>query len=329
MDRFSCTSTNTTKIGQRWNLFFTGGRPFLLEPLPVLAPAQTQPKLVRDGIIFLLGVDCFSWSHSQCLHQHKHNQNWSKRDRFFFFLVGVDRFSCTSTNTTKIGQRWNYFFTVSLAPAQTQPKLVKQMELIFFFLLGVDRFSCTSINTTKIGQRWNKKTIWGWMHADIYAHASVLSCFLGLSPPTVWRNLMRTLTVRLFGVILVNRCMQMRRLHFQWCSQFRKSLEEGGQEARLGARFSLIPCWHWCALGRSRLFPRRHRFLTEEEYILEGEVETKKALSELRQYCRSPDCNAWKVISRLNSPSRSVFCLFCFVAWWLCWVWDFFYIYFF
>ncbi|XP_076455998.1 nuclear envelope integral membrane protein 1-like isoform X2 [Babylonia areolata] len=61
----------------------------------------------------------------------------------------------------------------------------------------------------------------------------------------------------------------------------------------------------WLKNLRFRYFPPRHRFLTEEEYIRQGEVETRKALKELQEYCRSPDCNAWKVISRLQSPSRS------------------------
>ena len=46
------------------------------------------------------------------------------------------------------------------------------------------------------------------------------------------------------------------------------------------------------------------RLLTEEEYRLQGEVETRKALEQLREYCNSPDCSAWKTISRIQSPKR-------------------------
>ncbi|XP_055973568.1 nuclear envelope integral membrane protein 1 [Sorex fumeus] len=46
------------------------------------------------------------------------------------------------------------------------------------------------------------------------------------------------------------------------------------------------------------------RLLTEEEYRLQGERETKKALEDLREYCNSPDCSAWKTISRIKSPKR-------------------------
>lgn len=46
------------------------------------------------------------------------------------------------------------------------------------------------------------------------------------------------------------------------------------------------------------------RLLTEEEYRLQGEVETRKALEQLREYCNSPDCSAWKTVSRIQSPKR-------------------------
>ncbi|XP_049639618.1 nuclear envelope integral membrane protein 1 isoform X2 [Suncus etruscus] len=46
------------------------------------------------------------------------------------------------------------------------------------------------------------------------------------------------------------------------------------------------------------------RLLTEEEYRIQGEIETKKALEDLRVYCNSPDCSAWKTISRIQSPKR-------------------------
>ncbi|KAM9072544.1 nuclear envelope integral membrane protein 1 isoform 1-T1 [Megaptera novaeangliae] len=46
------------------------------------------------------------------------------------------------------------------------------------------------------------------------------------------------------------------------------------------------------------------RLLTEEEYRIQGEVETRKALEKLREYCNSPDCSAWKTVSRIQSPKR-------------------------
>ncbi|XP_047740031.1 nuclear envelope integral membrane protein 1 isoform X2 [Hyalella azteca] len=51
-----------------------------------------------------------------------------------------------------------------------------------------------------------------------------------------------------------------------------------------------------------RKFPPKVRLLTEEEFIQQGNVATAKALEDLRNYCRSPDCNAWKTLSRLRSP---------------------------
>ncbi|XP_041371494.1 nuclear envelope integral membrane protein 1-like [Gigantopelta aegis] len=55
---------------------------------------------------------------------------------------------------------------------------------------------------------------------------------------------------------------------------------------------------------RYRFFRPKIRFLTEEEYIEQGQFETERALAELRDYCRSPDCDSWKVVSRLQSPQR-------------------------
>ncbi|XP_074082435.1 nuclear envelope integral membrane protein 1 isoform X2 [Macrotis lagotis] len=46
------------------------------------------------------------------------------------------------------------------------------------------------------------------------------------------------------------------------------------------------------------------RLLTEEEYRIQGEVETRKALEELRGYCSSPEFSAWKTVARIQSPKR-------------------------
>uniref|UniRef100_K7FT89 Nuclear envelope integral membrane protein 1 n=1 Tax=Pelodiscus sinensis TaxID=13735 RepID=K7FT89_PELSI len=42
----------------------------------------------------------------------------------------------------------------------------------------------------------------------------------------------------------------------------------------------------------------------EQNSRLEGEVETRRALEELRGYCSSPDFSAWTVVSRIQSPKR-------------------------
>ncbi|NXU57891.1 NEMP1 protein, partial [Turnix velox] len=63
-----------------------------------------------------------------------------------------------------------------------------------------------------------------------------------------------------------------------------------------------------CCCGRRlqsvRLGPSPPRLLTEEEYRVQGEVETRRALEELRSYCRSPDFSAWTAVSRIQSPKR-------------------------
>ncbi|KFW91794.1 Transmembrane protein 194A, partial [Phalacrocorax carbo] len=65
--------------------------------------------------------------------------------------------------------------------------------------------------------------------------------------------------------------------------------------------------WCCCASRRvqsARPKPNAPRLLTEEEYRIQGEMETRKALEELRSYCKSPDFSAWTVVSRIQSPKR-------------------------
>ncbi|XP_070597076.1 nuclear envelope integral membrane protein 1 isoform X2 [Erythrolamprus reginae] len=50
--------------------------------------------------------------------------------------------------------------------------------------------------------------------------------------------------------------------------------------------------------------PSPPRLLTEEEYRIQGEVETRRQLEQLREYCRSPEFSAWKAVSRIHSPKR-------------------------
>ncbi|XP_037090096.1 nuclear envelope integral membrane protein 1-like [Pollicipes pollicipes] len=59
------------------------------------------------------------------------------------------------------------------------------------------------------------------------------------------------------------------------------------------------------AAVRHRLYrPRPRRLLTEQEYLEQSSAATRQALDELRQYCRSPDCDAWRTVSRLRTPTR-------------------------
>jgi hypothetical protein len=44
--------------------------------------------------------------------------------------------------------------------------------------------------------------------------------------------------------------------------------------------------------------------MTLDEYNREANDFTEKALKDLKEYCKSPDCNTWKVISRLRKPDR-------------------------
>ncbi|XP_025080560.1 nuclear envelope integral membrane protein 1-like isoform X2 [Pomacea canaliculata] len=61
---------------------------------------------------------------------------------------------------------------------------------------------------------------------------------------------------------------------------------------------------NWIKFAWYKIFPPKVCLLTEDEYNKEGEEETLKALKELREYCRSPQCNAWNTVGQLSSPSR-------------------------
>ncbi|NXQ16346.1 NEMP1 protein, partial [Peucedramus taeniatus] len=66
---------------------------------------------------------------------------------------------------------------------------------------------------------------------------------------------------------------------------------------------------NWCCppgrrLQSSKLGPTPPRLLTEKEFLLQGEVETRKALAELRSFCQSPEFSAWTTVSRIQSPKR-------------------------
>ena len=55
---------------------------------------------------------------------------------------------------------------------------------------------------------------------------------------------------------------------------------------------------------RRRFFKPKIKLLSEAEYLDQSRVETEKALSELRSFCKSPKCDAWRLTTRLQSPTR-------------------------
>lgn len=57
---------------------------------------------------------------------------------------------------------------------------------------------------------------------------------------------------------------------------------------------------------RKNRFPPERKLLSEEEYYEEGAIETTKALDDLRSFCSSPECNAWKTITKLKNPTRYI-----------------------
>ncbi|XP_071826297.1 nuclear envelope integral membrane protein 1-like isoform X2 [Apostichopus japonicus] len=59
--------------------------------------------------------------------------------------------------------------------------------------------------------------------------------------------------------------------------------------------------WWW---NRKRYPSVRKRLLSIDEFEQEAVEETKKALEQLREYCNSPQCNAWKMINKMETPER-------------------------
>ncbi len=55
---------------------------------------------------------------------------------------------------------------------------------------------------------------------------------------------------------------------------------------------------------RKRFFRPQVKLLTEAEFMDQSRIHTEKELEKLRQHCRSPQCNSWTVVSRLQSPTR-------------------------
>ncbi|VDO19432.1 unnamed protein product [Heligmosomoides polygyrus] len=73
----------------------------------------------------------------------------------------------------------------------------------------------------------------------------------------------------------------------------------------------LTRSWLWSLLFRMfgfiwrKVVPPKRRLLTMEEYEKEGQETTKRELQRLREYCRSPEADVWKITSRVHDPRRS------------------------
>ncbi|XP_039287898.1 nuclear envelope integral membrane protein 1-like [Nilaparvata lugens] len=87
------------------------------------------------------------------------------------------------------------------------------------------------------------------------------------------------------------------------------------QEAVLGVDLLLLVTYNipksWfisiiTLMKRFRPTPKR-KLLSEDEYHEQGARETARALDELRGYCSSPDCDQWRVMTRLKNPIRKRF----------------------
>jgi len=55
---------------------------------------------------------------------------------------------------------------------------------------------------------------------------------------------------------------------------------------------------------RKRFFKPQVKLLSEEQYNTQAHEETRKALEQLKAFCRSPESKPWKTVTRLRSPGR-------------------------
>jgi len=55
---------------------------------------------------------------------------------------------------------------------------------------------------------------------------------------------------------------------------------------------------------RKKLFKPQVKLLSEDEYNTQAHEETKKALEQLKAFCRSPESRPWQTVTRLRSPGR-------------------------
>lgn len=71
--------------------------------------------------------------------------------------------------------------------------------------------------------------------------------------------------------------------------------------------WSIVPGWVKARASsqvRKNLWRPRVKLLTEDEYREQSNIETRKALEELRRYCQSPSSNPWKTVTKVKNPSR-------------------------
>merc|ERR1719167_1127247 len=55
---------------------------------------------------------------------------------------------------------------------------------------------------------------------------------------------------------------------------------------------------------RKRFFKPKIKLLSEEEYNTQAHIETRRALEQLKSFCRSPESKPWQTVTRLRSPGR-------------------------
>ncbi|XP_075757942.1 nuclear envelope integral membrane protein 1 isoform X2 [Pelodiscus sinensis] len=177
-------------------------------------------------------------------------------------------------------------------------KVMPKKSPIYFILVGGWSFSLYLIQLVFRNLQEICKSYWQYLlgYVLLVGLASFAVCYR-YGPLENERNIhLLTWTLQLLGLLLMYAGIQIRpiALALMAAAVCTKYLEHPVQWL----------CTVYRKVQKAAGKPSPPRLLTEEEYRLQGEVETRRALEELRGYCSSPDFSAWTVVSRIQSPKR-------------------------
>ncbi|CAM5168850.1 unnamed protein product [Eretmochelys imbricata] len=177
-------------------------------------------------------------------------------------------------------------------------KVMPKKSPIYFILVGGWSFSLYLIQLVFRNIREICKSYWQYLlgYVLLVGFASFAVCYR-YGPLENERNInLLTWSLQLLGLLLMYSGIQIRPIALALIAiaVCTKNLEYPVQW--LYATYRKVQ--------KATAKPSPPRLLTEEEYRLQGELETRRALEELRGYCSSPEFSAWTMVSRIQSPKR-------------------------
>nr|XP_040238005.2 nuclear envelope integral membrane protein 1 [Anopheles coluzzii] len=100
--------------------------------------------------------------------------------------------------------------------------------------------------------------------------------------------------------------LQLIALTMVFFSSYQRQLSTGFVLIVIGAYYHATPlnALRWVRNRFRSRYPGKRRLLTVEEFEEQGRIETDRALKDLREYCRSPECKQWTTMMRLRDPVR-------------------------